>query len=60
MAADNDDIEAISSLGPFAAPPRSKYERLIANAGSSSVSAFTAGVGENSPSMRARIAERRA
>ncbi len=32
MAADKDDIGAISALGPFAAPPHTKYERLIAHA----------------------------
>jgi phosphate acetyltransferase len=32
MAADKDEIGAISAIGPFAAPPRSKYERLIARA----------------------------
>jgi phosphate acetyltransferase len=32
MAADKHDIGAISALGPFAAPPHSKYERLIARA----------------------------
>jgi phosphate acetyltransferase len=32
MATDKDDIGAISALGPFAAPPHSKYERLIARA----------------------------
>ena len=32
MTADKDEIGAISALGPFAAPPRTKYERLIAMA----------------------------
>ena len=33
MAADKDsEIGAISAIGPFAAPPHSKYERLIARA----------------------------
>ncbi len=32
MAVDKDEIGAISALGPFAAPPRTKYERLIARA----------------------------
>jgi phosphate acetyltransferase len=32
MAADKDDIGVISALGPFAAPPHTKYERLIARA----------------------------
>jgi phosphate acetyltransferase len=32
MAADKDDIGTISALGPFAAPPRTKYDRLIARA----------------------------
>ena len=32
MAADKNEIGAISTIGPFAAPSHAKYERLIARA----------------------------
>jgi hypothetical protein len=32
MATDKNEVGAISAIGPFAAPPHTKYERLIARA----------------------------